>query len=52
MRSGIMKKGAERTPHRSLFRAAGDFSKPFIGVCNSCPSLAASAGTGGVLKAE
>ena len=35
MRSGITKKGAERTPHRSLFRAVGlktsDFSKPFIG---------------------
>ena len=35
-----MKKGVERTPHRSLFRAAGDFSKPFTGVCNSCVSLA------------
>ena len=43
MRSDIMKKGAERTPHRSLFRATGlktqDFSKPFIGVCNSYVSI-------------
>ena len=35
MRSDIMKKGADRTPHRSLFRAAGlktsNFSKTFIG---------------------
>ncbi len=34
-----MKDGVERAPHRSLFRATGikqeDFSKPFIGVCNS-----------------
>ncbi len=39
MRSDIMKKGLERAPHRSLFKATGvkqeDFSKPFIGVCNS-----------------
>ncbi len=39
MRSDIMKKGLERAPHRALFRAGGlrkrDFSKPFIGVCNS-----------------
>ncbi|MBO4646689.1 MAG: hypothetical protein J5806_00865 [Lentisphaeria bacterium] len=44
MRSGTMKKGVERTPHRSVSRATGlttmDFSKPFIGVCNSCVSLA------------
>ena len=37
MRSDIMKTGVERTPHRSLFRAAGlktnDFSKPFGGAC-------------------
>ena len=43
MRSDIMKKGLERTPHRSLFRATGlttkDFSKPFIGVCNSYVSI-------------
>ena len=43
MRSDIMKKGAERTPHRALFRATGlkkkDFSKPFIGVCNSYVSI-------------
>ncbi len=39
MRSDIVKKGIERAPHRSLLRACGlkdeDFSKPFIGVCNS-----------------
>ncbi|UII27486.1 dihydroxy-acid dehydratase [Fulvivirga maritima] len=39
MRSDEVKKGYERTPHRSLFRATGlkdeDFNKPFIGVANS-----------------
>ena len=39
MRSDIVKKGVERAPHRSLFRATGlqddDFDKPFIGICNS-----------------
>lgn len=34
-----MKSGIERAPHRALFMATGvkkdDFSKPFIGVCNS-----------------
>ena len=39
MRSDEVKKGAIRTPHRSLFRATGlkdaDFDKPFIGVANS-----------------
>lgn len=39
MRSDEVKKGHQRTPHRSLFRATGlkddDFSKPFIGVANS-----------------
>ena len=39
MRSDIVKKGIERAPHRSLFRATGlkddDFDKPFIGICNS-----------------
>ncbi len=41
MRSDIFKKGFERAPHRSLLWATGkiksptDFSKPFIGVCNS-----------------
>lgn len=39
MRSDEVKKGHERTPHRSLFRATGladeDFEKPFIGVANS-----------------
>ena len=39
MRSDIVKKGHNRAPHRSLFRATGlkdeDFKKPFIGVANS-----------------
>ncbi len=39
MRSDIIKKGFEKTPHRSLLRATGlkdeDFNKPFIGVANS-----------------
>ncbi len=39
MRSDIIKKGWEKTPHRSLLRATGlkdeDFDKPFIGVANS-----------------
>jgi len=39
MNSDQVKKGWERAPHRSLFRATGleteDFGKPFIGVCNS-----------------
>ena len=39
MRSDIVKKGYQRAPHRSLFRATGlkdeDFDKPFIGVANS-----------------
>ncbi|MEI6515849.1 MAG: dihydroxy-acid dehydratase [bacterium] len=40
MNSDKIKQGSERAPHRSLLRATGlvktgDFSKPFIGVCNS-----------------
>jgi len=39
MRSDEVKKGHDRAPHRSLFRATGlqdeDFGKPFIGVANS-----------------
>ncbi len=39
MNSDQVKAGFQRAPHRSLFRATGvkreDFSKPFIGVCNS-----------------
>lgn len=41
MRSDIIKKGAERAPHRSLLRATGsieseaDWEKPFIAICNS-----------------
>ena len=43
MRSDIMKKGLERTPHRGLMRATGladeDFKKPYIGVCNSYTNI-------------
>ncbi len=43
MRSDIMKKGIERTPHRGLMRATGltdeDFNKPFIGICNSYTNI-------------
>ncbi|MEA3384210.1 MAG: dihydroxy-acid dehydratase [Campylobacterota bacterium] len=39
MRSDEVKKGHQRAPHRSLFRATGlkdeDFDKPFVGVANS-----------------
>ncbi len=39
LRSDEVKKGFDRTPHRSLLRATGlkdeDFNKPFIGVANS-----------------
>lgn len=39
MRSDTIKRGWEKTPHRSLLRATGlkdeDFDKPFIGVANS-----------------
>ena len=39
MRSDNIKKGIERSPHRSLLRACGvqdeDFKKPFIGIANS-----------------
>jgi dihydroxy-acid dehydratase len=39
MRSDTVKKGYDKAPHRSLFRAVGlkdaDFDKPFIGVANS-----------------
>lgn len=39
MKSDSVKTGFERSPHRSLLRACGlkdeDFTKPFIGVCNS-----------------
>ncbi|GBR77568.1 dihydroxy-acid dehydratase [Candidatus Termititenax dinenymphae] len=44
MRSDAIKKGAERAPHRSLFRATGlkdeDFKKPFIGIANSYNNIA------------
>jgi dihydroxy-acid dehydratase len=39
MRSDAMKKGLERAPHRSLFKAMGytdvELSRPFIGIANS-----------------
>ena len=39
MRSDVVKKGATRCAHRSLFNALGfgpeDLQKPLIGVCNS-----------------
>jgi len=39
MRSDVVKKGATRCAHRSLFHANGygkeDLAKPLIGVCNS-----------------
>ena len=39
MRSDTIKRGFDKTPHRSLLRATGlkdeDFEKPFIGVANS-----------------
>jgi dihydroxy-acid dehydratase len=43
MRSDIMKKGVERAPHRSLFKAMGytdeELEKPIIGVANSANEL-------------
>jgi dihydroxy-acid dehydratase len=43
VRSDTIKKGFERAPHRSLLRACGvaesDFSKPFIGICNSAVDI-------------
>jgi len=40
MRSDMVKRGAERAPHRSLLKATGnytdaDLDKPFIAICNS-----------------
>jgi dihydroxy-acid dehydratase len=39
MRSDVMKKGLERAPHRSLFKAMGitdeELARPFIGIANS-----------------
>jgi len=39
MRSDNVKKGVERSPHRSLFKAVGlndaDIGRPFIAICNS-----------------
>ena len=43
MRSDAMKKGIDRTPHRSLFKAMGytdnDLSKPIIGIANSANEI-------------
>ena len=39
MRSDLMKKGVERAPHRSLFKAMGytdeEINRPLIGIVNS-----------------
>jgi len=41
LRSNLIKKGFDKAPHRSLLKATGviksdeDFTKPFIGICNS-----------------
>jgi len=39
MRSDVVKKGVERAPHRSLFKAMGytseELERPLIGICNS-----------------
>jgi len=43
MRSDIMKKGLERSPHRSLFKAMGytdeELNRPIIGIANSANEL-------------
>jgi dihydroxy-acid dehydratase len=43
MRSDMVKKGVEKTPHRALLKALGltdkDISKPFIGVANSYTNI-------------
>ncbi|HPI16051.1 MAG TPA: dihydroxy-acid dehydratase, partial [Spirochaetota bacterium] len=43
MRSDVMKKGMEKAPHRSLFRAAGlsdeELSRPIIGIANSANEI-------------
>ncbi len=43
MRSDLMKKGLERAPHRSLFKAMGytdeEISRPLIGVANSANQI-------------
>jgi len=43
LRSGVVKFGVERAPHRAIWRCLGvtdeDFSKPFIGIANSFTDL-------------
>lgn len=43
MRSDLMKKGIEKAPHRSLFKAAGltddEISRPIIGIANSANEI-------------
>ena len=43
MRSDLMKKGFERAPHRSLFKAMGytdeEIARPLIGVVNSANEI-------------
>ena len=43
MRSDMVKKGVEKSPHRALLKALGltdkDIAKPFIGVANSYTNI-------------
>jgi len=43
MRSDLMKKGREKAPHRSLFKAAGlsdeELARPIIGIVNSANEI-------------
>jgi len=43
MNSDFVKKGVDRAPHRSLFRALGltdrEINKPFVGIINSFTEL-------------
>lgn len=43
MKSDIVKKGIERAPHRSLFKAIGytdaEIERPFIGIANSANQI-------------
>ena len=43
MRSDVMKKGIEKSPHRSLFKAMGytdeEIARPLIGIVNSANEI-------------
>ncbi len=43
MRSDLMKKGLEKAPHRSLFKALGltdeEIARPLIGIANSANEI-------------